>query len=34
MLCYVDCFRLLMWISLAISPLALFFAMREKDAAR
>jgi DHA2 family multidrug resistance protein len=27
MLCYVDCFRLLMWISLGISPLALLFTV-------
>jgi hypothetical protein len=30
MLCYIDCFRLLMWISLAISPLALLFAVKKK----
>lgn len=37
MLCYVDCFRLLMWISLGISPLALLFAvgkMRGKSTGR
>ena len=29
MLSYIDCFRLLMWISVAISPLALLFAVEK-----
>lgn len=31
MLCYIDCFRFLMWISLCVSPLALFFAVKKKS---
>lgn len=31
MLCYIDCFRLLMWISICVSPLALFFAVKKRS---
>ena len=29
-LTYMDCFRLLMWISICLSPVALFFAIQKK----
>jgi DHA2 family multidrug resistance protein len=32
LLCYTDCFRLLMYVSLALSPVALFFAVRKHPA--
>ena len=32
LLCYVDCFRLLMWISLALCPVAMCFAVGESTA--
>ena len=32
LLCYTDCFRLLMYVSLALSPVAVFFAVRERPA--
>jgi MFS transporter, DHA2 family, multidrug resistance protein len=31
LLCYVDCFRLLMWVSLLLSPVALLFAVRGRS---
>jgi len=30
LLCYIDCFRLLMYVSLALSPVAIFFAVRKR----
>lgn len=30
-LTYIDCFRLLMWISISLSPVALFFAVQKKQ---
>ena len=30
LLCYTDCFRLLMYVSLALSPVAIFFAVRKR----
>jgi len=32
LLCYIDCFRLLMYVSLALSPVAIFFAVRKRSA--
>jgi MFS transporter, DHA2 family, multidrug resistance protein len=32
MLCYMDCFRLLMWVSLALAPVALFFVVGKHPA--
>jgi hypothetical protein len=32
MLCYMDCFRPLMWVSLALAPVALFFVVGKHPA--
>lgn len=32
LLCYEDCFRLLMWVSLVLSPVTFFFVVRERSA--
>ena len=32
LLCYTDCFRLLMYVSWALSPVAIFFAVRKRSA--